>query len=137
MAVVFAAIDFEEPGRAVRVAERLAADAGTYPDLLSEPLLDSGFVVASHMVPRRAHDVGRLTVTRPDEQTVLVGGPKRSHEEGAAVARELASPGSATDELPYGRWIAFRHDPVARTVRVLNDPLGMAWLYLAKVAAAT
>ena len=128
MAVVVAAIDFAEPSSARRVAERLAADAGGYPDLLTEPLLDAGFVVAHHMAPRRASAAGRLSVSRPDEMTVMVGGPQRSHDEGLRIARQLASPGSATDEVPYGRWIAFRHDPQARTVRVLNDPLGMAWL---------
>jgi hypothetical protein len=36
-------------------------------------------------------------------------------------------------ELPYGRWLGFRVDDTERIVRVLNDPLGMAWLYVAQM----
>jgi hypothetical protein len=133
MAVVTAAIDFSDPGLATAVAERMAADATRYPDLLTEGLVDAGFAAARHLSPRRAAAVGRLTLSRPDATTVVVGGPARTHAEGLSIAAELASPGSASASLPYGRWIAMRVDERARTVRVLNDPLGMAWLYVASV----
>ncbi len=88
------------PSRARAVAARLVRDAADYPDLVSEQLLDAGFVVAHHSVPRRAHEAGRLTVSRPDELTVMVGGPQRSHDEGALVARELAHPARRRASFP-------------------------------------
>ncbi len=134
MAVVTAAIDFDS-ARASATADRMAADANRYPDLLSERLFDVGFAAARHLVPRQAADVGRLAATRPDDETVVVGGPARTHAEGGAIARELATPGRSANSLPYGRWIGLRTDEAARSVRVLNDPLGMAWLYVARVPA--
>ena len=101
MAVVTAAIDFEDAALPATLADCMAADANRYPDLLTEPLFDTAFCAARHLVPRRAHEVGRLTATRPDEQTVVVGGPARTHAEGAVIARELTSPGTATAALPF------------------------------------
>ena len=89
-------------------------------------------MVAHHMVPRRALEVGRLRVSRPDAMTVMVGGPQRSHDEGSGLRASWLRPARRrrTALWPMDRVPA---RPLARTVRVLNDPLGMAWLYVAKV----
>ena len=132
MAVVTAVISFDGKLDLHATADQLARDAAIYPGMDTTQLFASETFVAHGLLPRLAADRGRMAITRPDESTVLIGGPKLAHELGQTVARELSEPGTATAELPFGRWIAMRHDPVRRTVRVLNDPLGTAWLYVAR-----
>lgn len=102
-------------------------------ELNIESLFDSPGIAAFSLTPHTAAARSRVTVSRPDDATVVVGGPRSSHARSTEIAEQLRTAASNAPVLPHGRWVALRHDAKARTLRVLNDPLGTAWVYLAKV----
>lgn len=133
MTILAGALAFTGRRPADERARALVAAASRYPGLTQTELpLDALGVTAFALGPSASTPlVRRLHGTRGIAR-VIVGQTVPDQEATQAINDEFSSPGSSGRFLPCGRWLALESGHAPDVLRVLGDPLGGAWLYLAR-----